>query len=91
MYFDYTLSEWRPIPSSTQMGIPEENWARLGEGKVEKEKKRDKLKKFGRNLILVVKDLGNLQEKRDTDNKKRKSKLAASVSAPLGTTRHGRR
>lgn len=92
MYFDHTLSEWRPIPSSRQMGISEENWVRLErrEKKDTKEKKRDKLKKLGKSLILAVKELGNPQEKRDKDEEERKSKLVASVSAPLGTSKHGR-
>lgn len=92
MYFDYTLSEWRPIPTSRQMGIPEENWARLERAENDtKGKKRDKLKKLGKSLILAVKDLGNHQQKRDKDEEERKSKLVASVSAPLGTDKRGRR
>lgn len=91
MYFDITLSEWRPIPTSRQMGIPEENWARLekGEETDTKEKKRDRLKRFGKGLVLAVKDLRSHQDKRDKDEEERKSKLRASVSAPLGTNKRG--
>lgn len=92
MYFDQTLGEWRPIPPSTQMGIPEENWAKLDRrgGEEEKERKRDKLKKFRQSLVTAVKDLGNPQGKQDKDEEERKSKLAASISAPLGASRHRR-
>lgn len=93
VYFDQTLGEWRPIPDIPRVSIPEENWARF-QGEVEegsKEKRRDRLKKLGKDLVLVVGGLGHSQGRKDKDEEDRRSKLVASVSAPMGTAKHSRR
>lgn len=95
MYFDETLGEWRRIPS----GHPERNPSRFQEAEAEAEeeeavgqktkKKRDVLKKLGRELVLAVKNLGVSQEKKDRDDEDRRARLIASISAPMGTTKCG--
>lgn len=90
MYFDHVLGEWRPIPSSTQMGVPEESWDDKkedteGDEDSAKKRRKEKLKKLGRGFVQVVKDLANPQEKKDRDDEERRANLLESISAPLGT------
>lgn len=96
MYFDHTLGEWRPLPRASQIIITDERWARFQDGakseeeEEERKKKRDRLKKLGKELVLGVKDLARRKDKKDEDEERR-SQLKASISAPVGTTRQGRR
>lgn len=95
MYFDQELLEWRSIPRSTQMGAPEESWMGKAEGEAEgknlpKPKRLNKLKMLGKELMQAVRGTASPQSQEEKDEERR-AKLAASISAPLGTERHSRR
>lgn len=90
MYFDRELQQWRPIPGGTQLGIPESNWSKPREMDIEL-KTEGGLKRFGKGLFQVMKDIGNSKEKRERDAEKRRNTLAGSISVPLGTSKHARR
>lgn len=94
VYFDQTLGEWRPIPRASRIIITDESWARFQSEEKEKEKEKKEKKrgeKLKKKLVLAVKDLARPKEKKDRDDEERRERLLASISAPLGTARQGRR
>lgn len=99
-YFDETLGEWRSIPASDaeqDPSRPQQHEEKQEEEEQEEEeeevpgRKRDALKKLGRGLVLAVKNLGGSPERKERDDEERRAKILASISAPMGTARSGRR
>lgn len=78
MYFDLQLGEWRSIPGMPQSS-PTEDFNIPA-----KPRKRDRFKQLAKDLVQAVKDLRNPKVKQERDNETRRTKLRASVSAPLG-------